>query len=284
MKGSTSGMSYTITLSEARQRFITRENPAILVHGGRPYAIELLKMAVKTQSRYFSTRDQPAKPTSLLSASIKFGCVSIREVYATFKSNHTFTRQLYWRDFYANILFSFPHVLGNAMKPNYQGIRWHHNTSWFKAWCKGQTGFPIVDAGMRQMNETGYMHNRVRLIVASFLVKTLLISWEYGEMYFARKLTDYDPASNNGNWQWIASTGADSQPYFRIFNPTEQGKKVDPDCEYIKTWIPELRGLSPREIHNWTTTQTGAVEYPKPICDYRKQKEEAIKMYEAVFE
>jgi deoxyribodipyrimidine photo-lyase len=284
VKGSTSGMSYKITLSEARERFVKRENPAILVHGGRTHAIELLKSAVKTQFRYFSTRDQPSKPTSLLSASIKFGCVSIREVYATFKSNHTFTRQLYWRDFYANILFSFPHVLGNAMKPNYQGIRWHHNTSWFKAWCKGQTGFPIVDAGMRQLNETGYMHNRVRLIVASFLTKTLLISWEYGEMYFARKLTDYDPASNNGNWQWIASTGADSQPYFRIFNPTEQGKTVDPECEYIKTWIPELRELTPRQIHNWTTTQTDDTVYPKPICDYKKQKELALKMYDAVFE
>jgi deoxyribodipyrimidine photo-lyase len=174
------------------------------------------------------------------------------------------------------------------MKPNYNRIRWHHNSAWFKAWCDGNTGFPIVDAGMRQLNSTGYMHNRSRLIVASFLVKTLLISWERGEQYFASKLTDYDPASNNGNWQWIAGTGADSQPYFRIFNPTEQGKKVDPNCEYIKKWIPELREVDPKTIHIWQDNwrehkEPKNIKYPQPICDYKKQKELALDMYSSVF-
>lgn len=273
-----------ITLEDAHRRFVGQENQEILVHGGRANAIHALRSAVKTQARYANTRDQPAKPTSQLSAAIKFGCVSIREVYHAFRGNDPFVRQLIWRDFYANILYAFPHVLGNAMKPNYQRIRWHHNSAWFKAWCNGQTGYPIVDAGMRQLNRTGYMHNRVRLIVASFLTKTLLISWEHGERYFAKNLTDYDPASNNGNWQWIASTGVDSQPYFRIFNPMEQGKRVDPECEYIKTWVPELSGLSPRDIHEWDgQIKNMAVKYPSPICDYRVQKEAALKMYSDVF-
>jgi deoxyribodipyrimidine photo-lyase len=138
---------------------------------------------------------------------------------------------------------------------------------------------------MRQLKETGYLHNRSRLIVASFLVKTLLISWQHGEKYFSEKLTDYDPASNNGNWQWIASTGADSQPFFRIFNPMEQGKKMDPDCKYIKTWIPELRNVSEKIIHNWDEKwkENKNVGYAKPICNYKIQKELALKMYSSVF-
>jgi deoxyribodipyrimidine photo-lyase len=172
------------------------------------------------------------------------------------------------------------------MKPSYNHIKWHHNKTWFKAWCDGQTGYPIVDAGMRQLKETGYMHNRARLITASFLVKTLLISWEYGEKYFATLLTDYDPASNNGNWQWISGMGADSQPYFRIFNPMEQGKRVDADCEYIKRWVPELKDVESIEIHKWDIVyrehkNTG---YPAPICDYKKQKELALNMYSSVFD
>jgi deoxyribodipyrimidine photo-lyase len=171
------------------------------------------------------------------------------------------------------------------MKLKYDAIKWHHNVSWFNKWREGKTGFPIVDAGMRQLNATGYMHNRARLIVASFLVKTLLISWEHGEKYFATQLIDYDPASNNGNWQWIASTGADSQPYFRIFNPMEQSKKFDPECIYIKTWIPELENSPHKVIHNWPNVWQDfkQINYPKPICDYKKQKDLALKMYSAVF-
>ena len=277
-------MSSSIYLQQAMSKF-TKHNPNILVHGGRQNAMKTLSSALKTQKHYSTTHNEVWKPTSQLSAYIKFGCLSIREVYHVFKKNHDFVRQLIWRDFYANILFSFPYVLGHSMKSNYNKIRWHHNTSWFKAWCNGETGYPIVDAGMRQLNTTGYMHNRSRLIVASFLVKTLLIDWREGEKYFAQKLVDYDVASNNGNWQWIASTGADSQPFFRIFNPTEQGKTVDPNCEYIKKWIPELNDVEPNIIHNWETEwkENKHLKYPKPICDYKIQKEKALKIYSNIF-
>ena len=275
-----------ISLNEAMQKF-TKQNNDILVHGGRENAIKKLKSAFRDQSHYASSHNDLSKSTSELSAYIKFGCLSIREVYNVFKTRREFIRQLIWRDFYANILYSFPNVLGNAMKPKYNKIHWHHNTSWFEAWREGKTGFPIVDAGIRQLNTTGYMHNRARLITASFLVKTLLISWEHGEKYFAKKLTDYDPASNNGNWQWIASTGADSQPFFRIFNPWEQAKNFDPDAEYIKKWIPELKDVPPKDIMNWGDTEVlkthKEVKYPKPIVDYSKQKKLALKMYGSIF-
>jgi len=281
-------ISNKISLNEAMTRF-TKQNPNILVHGGRQNALKQLTIANKTQIHYPKTRDQVAKSTSELSAYIKFGCVSIREVYHALKSKRELIRQLIWRDFYANILYSFPYVLGHTMKKNYNKIHWHHNSNWFEAWREGMTGFPIVDAGMRQLNQTGYMHNRARLITASFLVKTLLISWEHGEKYFAKNLTDYDPASNNGNWQWIASTGADSQPYFRIFNPWEQAKSVDPKAEYIKKWIPELKDVSVEDIMNWGDNEVSSqekykgIKYPKPIVDYSKQKTLALKMYSSVF-
>ena len=270
-----------ITLNEAVKKFVGIENPHILVHGGRENAIKQIHIAAKNIKHYEQTRDELSKPTSQLSAYIKFGCVSIREVYYAFKTNHSFIRQLYWRDFYAGILYSFPRVLGHALKPKYDKIKWHHNERWFNAWCRGETGFPVVDAGMRQLNATGYMVNRARLIVASFLIKTLLIDWREGEKYFASKLTDYDVASNNGNWGWISSGGADSQPFFRIFNPSRQGENFDKDCIYIKKWVPELSSLEPKIIHNWETEWINHkdIKYPKPICDYSEQKERALKMY-----
>jgi deoxyribodipyrimidine photo-lyase len=276
---------HNITLDSALNKFVGKLNPDILVNGGRIEAIKALKSAIRSQAHYHKTHNDLANPTSQLSAYLKFGCISIREAYKAFKSNKDLIRQLWWRDFYANILLAHPRVLGHALKPNYNKIRWHHNERWFQAWTNGETGFPVVDAGMRQLNATGYMHNRARLIVASFLIKTLLISWEKGEQYFASKLTDYDPASNNGNWQWIAGSGADSQPYFRIFSPKEQNKNFDPDCEYIKQWIPELKDVPAKDIINWDTEHTKykGNHYPKPICDFSKQKELAIKMYELVF-
>jgi len=186
-----------------------------------------------------------------------------------------------------NILYSFPRVLGNAMKPNYNKVKWHHNASYLKKWQQGETGYPIVDAAMTELNITGYMHNRGRLIVASFLVKTLLISWEHGEEYFATKLTDYDIASNNGNWQWIAGTGADSQPYFRVFNPWSQSETYDKDALYIKKWLPQLEPVLPKDLHTWNTsckkTEYKEIKYPEPIVDYAEQKEKALKMYASVF-
>jgi len=275
-----------ISLNEAMQKF-TKQNNDILVHGGRENAIKKLKTSFREQSHYASSHNDLSKSTSELSAYIKFGCVSIREVHHLFKSRREFIRQLIWRDFYANILYSFPRVLGHAMKEKYNKIRWHYNASWFEAWREGMTGFPIVDAGMRQLNTTGYMHNRARLITASFLVKTLLISWEHGEKYFAKKLTDYDPASNNGNWQWIASTGADSQPFFRIFNPWEQAKNYDPDAKYIKRWIPELKDVPVKDIMNWGDVDVlkshKDIKYPKPIVDYSKQKKLVLQMYGNIF-
>jgi deoxyribodipyrimidine photo-lyase len=279
-------LANTLSLETALHRFTTVDpNIHRAVKGGRQEAIITLRKAVKTQAHYSRTHNDLDKETTQLSAAIKFGCLSIREVYKTFRNNTDLIRQLWWRDFYANILYAFPQVLGSALKPNYNKINWHYNAHWFKCWTKGQTGFPIVDAGMRQMNATGFMHNRARLIVASFLVKTLLISWEHGEQYFARTLTDYDPASNNGNWQWISGSGADSQPYFRIFSPKEQNKNFDPDCEYIKKWIPELKDVLPKDIINWDTAYTKYkdIHYNKPICDFSEQKELALKMYGSVF-
>lgn len=273
-------VSGKITLTEAMNKF-TKENENILVHGGRENAIKQMTIAKKNVQNYDKTRNNLTKSTSQLSAYIKFGCVSIREVYHTFQSNKDFLRQLYWRDFYAGILFEFPHTLNKALKPKYDKIQWKYNKSWFDKWCEGKTGFPIVDAGMRELNVSGYMHNRSRLIVSSFLIKTLLISWQKGSQYFSQKLTDYDPASNQLNWQWTASSGPDSQPFFRIFNPWLQQKEHDPNCEYIKKWIPELKDVPTKDIHNWETTwkEYKDSKYPKPVVDYSEQKEKALAMY-----
>jgi deoxyribodipyrimidine photo-lyase len=270
----------SISLITALTKF-TKINPNILIHGGRTEAIKQMRISSKNIKNYSKTHNELSKPTSELSAYIKFGCVSIREVYKVFRSKHDFIRQLFWRDFYANILYSFPQVLGHSLKPKYNIIKWHYNVSWFKKWCDGETGFPIVDAGMRQLNTTGYMHNRSRLIVMSFLIKTLLIDWQKGEQYFATKLTDYDPASNNGNIQWIMGGGSDSMPFFRIFNPWNQQEEHDNSCEYIKKWVPELAELEPKIIHNWSSEWVNYkhIKYPKPICDYAEQKEKCLKMY-----
>ena len=211
-------------------------NDDIAVRGGREKGLERFK---KIMTDYAKTRDYPAMDkTTRLSAYIKFGCVSIREVYYNYKNVKELQRELLWREFYANILYYFPHVLGNAFKEQYDNVKWTNNKEWFKRWCQGKTGYVMVDAGMAQLNKTGWMHNRLRMITAMFLTKDLLIDWRWGEKYFATKLVDYDPASNNGGWQWSASTGTDSQPYFRIFNPDLQLKRYDKDYEYIRTWIP----------------------------------------------
>jgi deoxyribodipyrimidine photo-lyase len=211
-------------------------NDDIAVRGGRDKALVRFK---KVMTDYATTRDYPGMDkTTKLSAYIKFGCVSIREVYYNYKNVKELQRELLWREFYANILYYFPHVLGKAFKVQYNNVKWTNNKEWFKRWCRGETGYVLVDAGMAQLNKTGWMHNRLRMITAMFLTKDLLIDWQWGEKYFATKLVDYDPASNNGGWQWSASTGTDSQPYFRIFNPELQVKRYDKDYEYIRTWIP----------------------------------------------
>jgi len=272
--------SNKITLDNAMKKFTT-VNPDILVHGGRTEALKQMRIAAKNIKHYAQTRDEPSKPTSELSAFIKFGCVSIREVYHAFKSKHEFIRQLYWRDFYGQILYNFPHVLGHSFNTKYDKIRWHHNSNWLKAWSKGITGIPLVDASQRQLLTTGWTHNRCRMISSSILTKILLIDWRIGERFYAKHLVDYDVANNNGGWQWSVGSGVDAQPFYRYFNPYLQSKEHDTDCEYIKKWIPELRDVPNNSIHNWETEWENHKDcgYPKPIINYANQKQISLKMY-----
>jgi deoxyribodipyrimidine photo-lyase len=217
--------------------------------------------------KYDKTRNFPAvNGTSRLSVHLRFGTVSIRQlVKFALKSNETWLNELIWREFYSMILWHFPHVEHGSFKPAYDHIDWRNNEQEFRLWCEGKTGFPMVDAGMRELNNTGFMHNRVRMITASFLTKDLLIDWRWGEAYFAKKLIDYELASNNGGWQWAAGSGCDSAPYFRIFNPSEQQKKFDSDFSYIKKWVPEL----------------GTALYPQPIVDHAFARDRTLKTYKA---
>lgn len=253
--------------------------------GGRQKAQAILKN-LQRFGDYEKYRDYPwQQGTTLLSAHNKFGTCSIREVYRSVKNrlgeDHPLLRELYWRDFFTHIAYHFPHVFGHAFRRHYDAVAWSNSRSWFERWCKGNTGFPLVDAGMRQLNRTGYMHNRVRMVVASFLVKDLHIDWRWGERYFARHLVDYDPAVNNGNWQWAASTGCDAQPYFRIFNPWLQQKKFDADCLYIKHWVEELQDYSARQIHGWHQGAKGG-DYPAPLVDHQIQSKLSKAMFGVV--
>lgn len=257
--------------------------------GGRTIALNILNN-IKTFKTYNKNRNDLSYETTNLSAYIKFGCVSIREVYWAFvdtlgKSNDLI-KQLYWRDFYYNIAFVNPFVFSKngALKSKYNKIKWDNNLQKFDAWCNGITGFPIIDSAMTQMNKTGFMHNRARLIVASFLVKVLLIDWKWGEKYFAQKLVDYDPCVNNGNWQWISGSGADAQPYFRIFNPWSQAKNHDPDCVYIKTWLPKLKNVDNKHILEWDIYYKDYTNlHPKPIIDYSEEKDKALTAYKKIY-
>ena len=219
---------------------------------------------------YEQERDFPAiKGTSGLSAHHKFGTLSVREVFQRVKENlglsHSLIRELFWRDFFTHIGFYFPRVFSGCFYQEYDAIQWENNQKKFKAWCQAETGFPLVDAGMRELLSTGFMHNRVRMVVASFLTKDLHIDWRWGEKYFAQHLVDYDPAVNNGNWQWAASTGCDAQPYFRIFNPWRQQERFDSDCKYIKKWLPELKNIPAKKIHRRTEVSESLCGYPAPI-------------------
>ncbi len=281
--------SNRISLNKAVELFI-RGNPnaSIHVHGGRVEAIKQLKTTIKEQRNYGNTRDILNIPTSGLSAAIKFGCLSVREVYHTFRSKFgvksDILRQLIWRDFYAHVLYAYPEVLAHSYQPAFRKIRWRNSESDFEAWKKGETGFPLVDACMRQLNITGYMHNRGRMVVANFLIKTLLLDWHLGERYFAQKLVDYDPASNNGNWQGISGTGVDMKPYYRDMNPWIQSAKFDKDAEYIKRWVPELKDVDARDIHQWAEMckdpKYKQIKYRKPMVDYNEQKEKMMELYQ----
>lgn len=256
------------------------------VQGGRTAAKQQLKKLTHN-TIYTKQRDFPAvSATSLLSAHIKFGTLSIREIYqyATMymPQPDTFLRELLWHDFFTTICALAPHVYKGAYKKEFDALVWDTDKKKFEAWKKGMTGFPIVDAGMRELAATGYMHNRVRMIVASFLIKDLHINWQWGERYFATMLTDYDPAVNNGNWQWVAGTGCDASPWFRIFNPWLQQQKFDANCAYIKRWIPELVSLSSKDIHDLegiVRIQTG---YPTPMCDHKIEAQETKRRYSTI--
>lgn len=216
--------------------------------------------------KYSTQRDFPAVGgTSRMGVHLRFGTVSIRYlVQQALKLNDTYMNELIWRDFYQMILWHFPKVgKGRAFRAAYEMIKWRNNEEEFKHWCEGTTGYPIVDAGMRELNSTGFMHNRVRMIVASFLTKHLLIDWRWGEAYFAEKLLDFDLASNNGGWQWAAGSGCDAAPYFRIFNPYLQTKKFDPQFQYIRKWLPEFEGF----------------DYPKPIVDHEYARKRCLEVY-----
>lgn len=216
-------------------------------------------------TNYKEQRDIPAiNGTSRLSVHLRFGTVSIRALVAkALALNETWLNELIWREFYMMILYHFPYVVESAFKPDYNRIPWINNENHFEQWCNGKTGYPIVDAGMHELNQTGFMHNRVRMITAGFLTKHLLIDWRWGEAYFAKKLLDFELSSNNGGWQWSASSGCDAAPYFRVFNPYEQTKRFDPKLNYIKQWIPDFDELN----------------YIKPIVDHRKARERVLKTY-----
>lgn len=275
----------TITAESLPLSFIdtlVTHNISLRTRGGRTVGKKILA-TLKTFSSYATSHDQVAQETTGLSAHNKFGTVSIREVYHAISQavgkDNGLLRQLYWRDFFTHVAWFHPRVFGHAFQEKFEHISWNTSKKDFDRWCTGTTGFPIVDAGMRQLNETGYMHNRARLIVGSFLTKDLQISWLWGEKYFAQQLEDYDPCVNNGNWQWVASTGCDAQPYFRIFNPWLQQKKFDPECIYIKRWIPELAHVDPHVIHLWYKQKVPLTGYPLPMVDHATESRIAKALY-----
>ena len=232
----------------------------ILLNKDKNVSEELLR-------KYKEQRDFPSiAGTSKLSVYLRFGIISVRSLVAkALPLSETWLNELIWRDFYMMILWHFPYVSESSFKPLYDRVVWRNKESEFEKWCTGTTGFPIVDAGMRELNSTGFMHNRVRMIVSSFLVKDLLIDWRWGEAYFAQKLNDFDLSANNGGWQWAAGCGCDAAPYFRIFNPTEQQKKFDPQFTYIKTWVPEF----------------GTTKYPAPIVDHAQARLRTLATYKS---
>lgn len=238
--------------SAAHYRFPSTEVPEDIIHD------------------YQEKRDYPAiAGTSRLSVHLRFGTVSVRElVQRAADLNETWLSELIWREFFMAILWHFPHVVNSPFRKKYKLIPWRDDADDFQRWCEGQTGYPIVDAGMRELNETGFMHNRVRMITAGFLTKHLLIDWRRGEAYFARKLLDYELASNNGNWQWAAGCGCDAAPYFRIFNPYTQAKKFDPDRKYIRQWVPEVDGE----------------DYPKAMVDHKWARERTLTVFKSALE
>ncbi|MCK3685078.1 deoxyribodipyrimidine photo-lyase [Maribellus sp. YY47] len=240
--------------------------PSLNALGFSESSITVKDVNFSVLENYEQTRNLPAlEGTSNLSVHLRFGTVSIREIVRKVADEFpVFLNELIWREFFMQILFHYPKVVHQNFRSKYDGIQWRNNEKEFERWCAGDTGYPMVDAGMRELNQTGYMHNRVRMVTASFLCKHLLIDWRWGETYFAKKLLDYELSSNNGNWQWAAGTGCDAAPYFRVFNPSEQQKKFDPKLSYIKHWIPELETFN----------------YPLPMVEHSFARKRALETYQ----
>ena len=274
------------------------ENKKIACRGGRREGNKILKnIASGKYTNYAKTRNIPSMEdgTTRLSAYLKFGCISLREAFHTILETHglrhDLIKQLFWKEFYATITYHYGYVLNGMIKnnnnlsfnKNFDNIQWSNNTDLYNRWCLGNTGIPIIDAGMRQLNQTGFMHNRLRMLTASFLIKDLMIDWREGERYFATRLVDYDPASNNGGWQWVAGSGTDAAPYFRVFNPWLQTEKLDKECKYIKKWIPQLKKVPCEDLLKWDEMYGNyKVDYPEPVIkDHGKQKDEFLVMYKS---
>ncbi len=262
----------------------------IKIHTGMSGGKLLVEDFKERVAFYKKTRDFPAiKGVSYLSVHLRFGTVSIRQLFRLAQESfsegaETWLNELIWREFYFQILFHRPDVAhGKAFKKEYESIAFENNPDYFKAWAEGKTGYPIVDAAMRQLNQTGFMHNRLRMIAASFLVKDLLVDWRWGEAYFAEKLIDFDLSANNGGWQWAASTGCDAQPWFRIFNPVTQSTRFDLQGKFIKKYIPELKNCTDDEIHApWLSQKAEQFKYPTPIVDHASQRIKALALYKSV--
>lgn len=281
-------------LQDHLDAYIEHNRPAVSVPlpaAGHAAALAIVRAFKKRVEQYQDRRDFPAiEGTSRLSVYLKNGSITSAQVIAELgleqeafgnkTGRSTFLKEIVWREFYYHILFHHPRVEHEAFLQKYKNLDWENREDYFERWKSGTTGFPIVDAGMRELNTTGWMHNRVRMIVASFLTKDLLIGWQWGEKYFMEKLLDGDLAPNNGGWQWAASTGCDPQPYFRIFNPLLQSQKFDPEGEYIRRFVPELRMLDAKRIHEPSTSGV-KVNYPSPLVDHREQKEKALALYDA---
>jgi len=253
--------------STRHERFYPCNNPFPMLSdiGFRESRIRVRDYDLSHIDHYAVTRDLPGKDsTTYLGSHLRFGTVSVRKVIRQLKpEDDLFLSELIWREFFMQIMFHFPNVVTENFNPKFNDITWRNDEKEFDLWCQGKTGYPLVDAGMRQLNSTGYMHNRVRMVTASFLCKHLLIDWRWGEAWFAKKLLDYELSSNNGNWQWAAGTGCDAAPYFRVFNPETQQKKFDRDLQYIKRWIPEF----------------GTTDYPDPMIDHQFARERALQTY-----
>ena len=261
----------TFPSEELQQNFVKKETQLFLTleeigFTKSPIKVNPYKISTNIIDNYEETRNFPSKDsTSKLGTHLRFGTVSIRQMVkkASKSNNITFLKELIWREFFMQILWHFPNTTKDSFKAKYDRIIWRNNENEFDAWCKGKTGYPLVDAGMRELNQTGFMHNRIRMLTGSFLCKHLLIDWRWGEAYFAEKLHDYEQSSNIGNWQWVAGTGVDAAPYFRIFNPTTQIQKFDKDLEYINKWVPEFQELT----------------YPRPIIDHKFARERCLTTY-----